>query len=88
MSLEEYAEQLLIDPHTIPAAYRRFARGSLIVEAGPNCQLGISDTVIPEGSIGFVQGALNDTYAVHWPWLNKHGVVKKANVTAKGRQPI
>lgn len=71
----------------IPTAYRFSAKGSLIVKTVRDIKLGVSDTIIPKDTIGFVQGRLDDNYAVNFPWINKHGSIPKNSVEVIGRQP-
>jgi hypothetical protein len=51
-------------------------------------QLGLSDTMIPANTIGYVLGSSNDTRLVYWPHIKTkpHGVVLNAALEITGRQ--
>ena len=66
----------------------RIVRGCLIVRTKMDTQLGLSDTMIPANTIGYVLGSSNDTRLVYWPHIKTkpHGVVLNAALEITGRQ--
>lgn len=77
-----------MDLPLIPLAYRKRAKGALIVKAARSARLGVSDTHIPEGAIGFVQASTKSSVLVDWPWLKQTGAMNRDDLIVVGRQPL
>lgn len=46
-------------------------KGCLEVVAAVDSRMGISDRVIPAGTVGYVTASRGDKWVVHWPFIEK-----------------
>lgn len=79
-----------MSPRPLSAAERRLVRGKLEVRAVADVRLGISDTVVPAGSVGFVLWASlrrpDLGWSVYWPSLRRDGACDPALLEPTGRR--